>query len=107
AGQIGADDHAIRASEVQRHLTRPAADFDDRRVAGDGAVEETRERASFGTRPQPVQAVARWVAGERLLLVEPADGFCARVRRQTQIRYVVGRVELPAAPTTSQVRGQR
>ena len=35
ARQIGADDHAVRAGEVQAHLAGPAADLDDPRVAGD------------------------------------------------------------------------
>ena len=50
ARQIGGHDHAIRAREIQRHLTGSAADLDDPRIAGDGAIEQPRESAPLRTR---------------------------------------------------------
>ncbi|HZW54426.1 MAG TPA: hypothetical protein VFF00_10335 [Candidatus Elarobacter sp.] len=107
ARQVGADDDAIRARQIQAQLTGPAADLDDAGVSGDGPIEQLRERVLPGPEAERVKAVARWIAGERRALVKPAHRFGAFVGGEAQVWDAVGRVEATAARAAGQLDCQR
>ena len=107
AGQIGADDDAIGAREIQAHLTGSAADVGNPRVPGNRLVDQLREVTPPGARVQGVQAVARRVARERRVLVKAGDGLGARVGREAERGDAVRRLEARGTAATAPIRGER
>ena len=53
AREVGADHHSMSARQVQAHLSCATPDLDNARIAGNRAVDQPRELASFRARPQP------------------------------------------------------
>ena len=104
AGQIGADDHAVRAGEVQAHLPGAAANVHDPRISGDRLMHQAREHASLGPRVQRLQAVARRITRERRRLVKAAHGLGAGVAGKAQAGDPVRRLEASAAAATRPVQ---
>ncbi len=82
ACHVGGDDDAIGACQIQRHLSRAAPDVGDRRVAGNGAIEQPGKRASPGARAERLQAVAPRIAWKRRPLVKPPHGLGAAVHQK-------------------------
>src|SRR5262245_37512221 len=95
--EIGRNDDTIGAGEIERHLSRPAADLSDPRVARNGAIEELREAAPFGASSERRKTVAGRVARERGGIIEAAHRFDPRMAVQPEIWNAVRRVEARAA----------
>jgi hypothetical protein len=107
AREVGADDDAIRAREVEAHLAGAASDLGDPRVARNRAIEQAREGAPPGARVQRLQVVARRVAGERRVLVEAAHFVGACVVGQPEVGNAVRRIEARAAAAARPVGRER
>ncbi len=89
ARQVGANDHAVRAREVEAHLAGPAADLDDSRIAGNGAIEQADELAASRARAKRGQVVMGRIPGKWGSFVEAAHRFRARVTGQSKIGNAV------------------
>src|SRR5262249_11995984 len=109
--QIGADDQAISASEIQAHLAGPTAGVNDTRLIGNCLVEESRKHAPFGPCAKRVQTIARWISGERSDFVKPPDGVGAGVTRKPQVWNSLWRLKhfttLPAGQIRLEPSGAR
>src|SRR5258708_37223837 len=104
AGQIGADDHAVRPREVQTHLPSSTPHLDDARISWNRLVDQARELASLGTRVERLQGISRWVTWKRGVLVEAAYGIGALVAVKAKVGNPVGRIEAIPAAATGTVR---
>jgi hypothetical protein len=107
ARQVGADDYAIGAGQVQAHLAGPASDLDDSGIAGDRVIDQSGEHAAFGPRVKGAQVIARRVSRKRRLLVEAADGVGPSVAGKPQVGNPVRRVESRGAVAARPVGRKR
>jgi hypothetical protein len=107
ARQIRANHHTIRPCQIQAHLSGPAPDLDDPRIAGDGLVEQTREFAPLRSRSQGRQTIARRIAREWSLLIEMANDVGAGVAVHAQVRNPVRRFVSRPALATRPIRCER
>jgi hypothetical protein len=103
ARQVRPDDQAVSTREVQAHLSRPAADVDDPRIAGNRLIQHPRERVPLGARMQGLQTVARRIAGERRAIVEATHGVRAIVAGTPQVGNAFLRLEAGAAAAADPV----
>ena len=65
-----------------RHCGVCHSDLHYARVAGNRSVQQARKLTALGACPQPAQAAAGRIIGERCSLVKPPHNFGSRVARQ-------------------------
>jgi hypothetical protein len=82
ACEISTDHNSIGMCQIQAHLAGATSNLCDMSIAGNCSVDEAREFAALGARPQPTQAAAWWIVGERCSLVKPAHNFCSPLARE-------------------------
>src|SRR5215467_16040862 len=79
AREISTYDDSIRMRQVQAHLARATPNLHDPRIAGNRAVNQTRELAALGACAQPTQSGAWRVARERCSLIKAAHNLGSTV----------------------------
>src|SRR5258708_18756746 len=89
--------------QIQAHLACATPNLYNASIAGNCSVDEAREFAALGACPQPAQAAAWRIIGERCTLVKPAHYFRSRITRQPQVRYAIGRFVAHIAVATGPI----
>jgi len=79
AREISTYHDSISMRQIQAHLARATPNLDDPRIAGNRAVNQTRELAALGACAQPTQRGAWRVARERRSLIKAAHNLGSRL----------------------------